>query len=88
MISRETKRNVIDGYKQSTLDTGSTEVQVALLTERLTQLSEHFKTHKQDHHSRRGLMKIVSKRRRLLDYLKRREFERYQKLIEGLGLRR
>jgi small subunit ribosomal protein S15 len=79
---------VIDAYKQSAADTGSTEVQVALLTERLTQLSEHFDSHDKDHHSRRGLMKIVSKRRRLLDYLKRTDYERYQKLIEGLGLRR
>jgi small subunit ribosomal protein S15 len=88
LISGETKKSVIDGYKQSTADTGSTEVQVALLTERLTQLSEHFKMHNKDHHSRRGLMKIVSKRRRLLDYLKRNDYTRYQKLIEGLGLRR
>lgn len=88
MISAETKRNVIDAYKQTATDTGSTEVQVALLTERLAQLTEHFKHHTKDHHSRRGLMKIVSKRRRLLDYLKRTDYERYQKLIDSLGLRR
>jgi small subunit ribosomal protein S15 len=88
LISGETKQNVIESYKRAPSDTGSTEVQVALLTERLTELSEHFKLHQKDHHSRRGLMRIVSKRRRLLDYLKRTDFDRYQKLIAGLGLRR
>ena len=88
MISGETKQTVIESYKQGETDTGSTEVQVALLTERLSELSEHFKLHKKDHHSRRGLMRIVSKRRRLLDYLKRTDYDRYQKLIESLELRR
>jgi small subunit ribosomal protein S15 len=88
LISGETKQSVIEGYKRGDADTGSTEVQVALLTERLTELAEHFKLHNKDHHSRRGLMRIVSKRRRLLDYLKRTDFDRYQKLIEGLELRR
>ncbi|MBW2698905.1 MAG: 30S ribosomal protein S15 [Deltaproteobacteria bacterium] len=88
MISGESKKSVIDAHKRTTADTGSTEVQVALLTERLTQLSEHFKMHKKDHHSRRGLMRIVSKRRRLLDYLKRSDYPRYQSLIKNLGLRR
>jgi small subunit ribosomal protein S15 len=88
LISGETKQSVIESYKRGEADTGSTEVQVALLTERLTELAEHFKLHNKDHHSRRGLMRIVSKRRRLLDYLKRTDFDRYQKLIEGLGLRR
>ena len=69
-------------------DTGSPEVQVALLTERLSELSEHFKTHKKDHHSRRGLLRIVSQRRRLLDYLKKNDLGRYQTLIGRLGLRR
>ena len=69
-------------------DTGSPEVQVALLTGRLTELTEHFKIHKKDHHSRRGLLKIVSQRRRLLDYLRRSDAGRYQALIERLGLRR
>lgn len=87
MISAETKKNVIEGNKQHDKDTGSTEVQVALLTARLSELSEHFKTHGKDHHSRRGLMRVVSRRRRLLDYLKRTQYDRYQKLIKELGLR-
>lgn len=88
MISVDKKREVIDGYRRHEGDTGSTEVQVALLTERLGQLQEHFATHKKDHHSRRGLFKIVSHRRRLLDYLKNEDLERYQSLIERLGIRR
>ena len=88
MISVEKKRDVIDGYRLHESDTGSTEVQVALLTERLGQLQEHFATHKKDHHSRRGLFKIVSQRRRLLNYLKSEDVGRYQSLIERLGLRR
>lgn len=88
MISGETKQGVIEKFKQHAGDTGSSEVQIALLTERLNGLSEHFKLHEKDHHSRRGLMKIVSQRRRLLDYLKRDDYDRYQKLIESLGLRR
>ena len=88
MISADTKKRVIEDHKRADADTGSPEVQVALLTERLGELSEHFKTHKQDHHSRRGLFKIVSRRRRLLDYLAAKDYERYQALIEKLGLRR
>lgn len=88
MSTTDTKRTVIEKNRRHESDTGSTEVQVALLTERLTELSEHFKTHEKDHHSRRGLMRIVSQRRRLLDYLKRKDVDRYQKLIEELGLRR
>ncbi|MEE2672981.1 MAG: 30S ribosomal protein S15 [Myxococcota bacterium] len=88
MISADTKKQVIDDFGRADADTGSTEVQVALLTERLAQLSEHFKVHKKDHHSRRGLFKIVSRRRRLLDYLAENEYERYQALIKRLGLRR
>jgi small subunit ribosomal protein S15 len=88
LISADTKKRVIEDHKRGEADTGSTEVQVALLTERLAELSEHFKTHKQDHHSRRGLFKIVSRRRRLLDYLAAKDYERYQALIEKLGLRR
>jgi len=84
----ETKRTVIENHRRHEADTGSTEVQVALLTERLSELSEHFKSHEKDHHSRRGLMRLVSQRRRLLDYLKRQDVDRYQKLIEELGLRR
>lgn len=88
MISADTKKQVVDEFGRGDADTGSTEVQVALLTERLSQLSEHFKIHKQDHHSRRGLFKIVSRRRRLLDYLAKNDYERYQALITRLGLRR
>ncbi|MFP6606496.1 MAG: 30S ribosomal protein S15 [Myxococcota bacterium] len=88
MISADTKKQVVDEFGRGEADTGSTEVQVALLTARLAQLSEHFKEHKQDHHSRRGLFKIVSRRRRLLDYLADNEYERYQALIKRLGLRR
>ncbi len=88
MISADTKKRVIEEHKRGEADTGSPEVQVALLTERLAELSEHFKSHKQDHHSRRGLFKIVSRRRRLLDYLAAKDYERYQALIQKLGLRR
>ena len=88
MISADTKKRVIDDFQRQDRDTGSTEVQVALLTERLTELSEHFKTHAKDHHSRRGLLKIVSRRRRLLTYLSANDFGRYQALIKRLGLRR
>jgi len=88
LSTTETKRTVIENFRRHETDSGSTEVQVALLTERLSELSEHFKTHEKDHHSRRGLMRIVSQRRRLLDYLKRKNVDRYQKLIDELGLRR
>ena len=88
MISADTKKRVIEDHKRGDADTGSPEVQVALLTERRAQLSEHFKTPTHDHHSRRGLFKIVSRRRRLLDYLKDKDYERYQALIQKLGLRR
>jgi small subunit ribosomal protein S15 len=88
LLSAERKREVIEDFRQRESDTGSPEVQVALLTERLSELSEHFKTHKKDHHSRRGLLKIVSQRRRLLSYLKKNDLTRYQTLIGRLGLRR
>lgn len=88
MISAETKKSVIGDFRKHDTDTGSPEVQVALLTRRINELSEHFKHHKQDHHSRRGLLKIVSQRRRLLDYLRRNDVNRYRELIERLGLRR
>jgi small subunit ribosomal protein S15 len=88
LISADTKKRVVDDFGRGQGDTGSTEVQVALLTERLAELSEHFKVHTQDHHSRRGLFKIVSRRRRLLDYLAANDYERYQELIKRLGLRR
>ena len=79
---------VIEEHKRGANDTGSPEVQVALLTARIAQLTEHFKAHKQDHHSRRGLLMMVNRRRSLLDYLKRKDIERYKALIEKLGLRR
>ncbi len=88
MISRETKQQAIDSYRVHEKDTGSTEVQVALLTARINELSEHFKVHKKDHHSRRGLLDLVSQRRRLLNYLRRTGPDRYRSLIERLGLRR
>ena len=88
MIATERKQAVIQSHRLHDTDTGSPEVQVALLTERINELSDHFKTHKKDHHSRRGLLKIVSQRRRMLDYLRRNDPQRYQGLIERLGLRR
>jgi len=88
LISKATKVATISDYRQNEADTGSTEVQVALLTQRINELSEHFKTHKKDHHSRRGLLKLVSQRRRLLNYLRRTGPDRYRALIKRLGLRR
>jgi small subunit ribosomal protein S15 len=87
-LTAERKQTLIQEYAKDKTDTGSPEVQVALLTERITTLTEHFKTHKKDNHSRRGLLKMVSQRRRLLDYLKDRDSGRYKTLIERLGLRR
>ncbi|MEE8476484.1 MAG: 30S ribosomal protein S15 [Myxococcota bacterium] len=88
MISKALKSQTVEGYRVHEKDTGSSEIQVALLTERINGLSEHFKTHKKDHHSRRGLLKLVSQRRRLLGYLRRTGPDRYRALIERLGLRR
>lgn len=88
MASTERKRDLIEAFRTHPSDTGSPEVQVALLTERINELSEHFKMHQKDHHSRRGLLKIVSQRRRLLDYLRRTDQNRYAELIGRLGLRR
>lgn len=88
MISAEVKQEVIKEYQRQEGDTGSSEVQVALLTRRISELAGHFKTHGKDHHSRRGLLKIVSQRRKLLAYLKRDDVERYAALIGRLGLRR
>ncbi|MCH8895928.1 MAG: 30S ribosomal protein S15 [Gammaproteobacteria bacterium] len=87
-LSTEQKNEVIAEFKQGDLDTGSAEVQVALLTKRITELSDHFAEHKKDHHSRRGLLRMVNQRRKLLDYLKSNDLERYQALIAKLGLRR
>ncbi|HEY1403952.1 MAG TPA: 30S ribosomal protein S15 [Pyrinomonadaceae bacterium] len=88
MLDRESKEQIVTTYQTHEGDTGSPQVQVALLTERINQLTEHFKTHKKDNHSRRGLLKMVSQRRSLLDYLKRRDIEEYHKLIGSLKLRR
>ena len=88
MISAESKQQLIDKYRTHEKDTGSPEVQVALLTERINGLQDHFRTHKKDHHSRRGLLKLVSQRRRLLNYLRGSSPQRYQSLIGELGLRR
>jgi small subunit ribosomal protein S15 len=88
MLDRESKEKIVNDYRTHEGDTGSPQVQVALLTERINQLTEHFKTHKKDNHSRRGLLKMVSQRRSLLDYLKRRDIEQYHELINRLGLRR
>ena len=88
MISAAKKAEIIDAHKRGAQDTGSPEVQISLLTERISGLQEHFNTHAKDHHSRRGLLKIVSQRRRLLDYLKRKDLDRYRALIQELGLRR
>ena len=87
-ITKESKTKVIEEFANSKDDTGSPEVQVAILTNRITTLTEHFKTHKKDNHSRRGLLKMVSRRRKLLDYIKSKEEQRYKNLIERLGIRR
>jgi len=88
LISSAAKQQTIAEYGKSENNTGSTEAQVALITARINDLSEHFKVHKKDHHSRRGLLKLVSRRRRLLTYLRRTEPESYRALIQSLGLRR
>mgnify|MGYP001549128537 FL=1 len=87
-INAEAKSKVVSEFKRSENDTGSPEVQVALLTARIQHLTDHFKKHKHDHHSRRGLLRMVNQRRSLLDYLKKTEIQRYRDLIERLGLRR
>jgi small subunit ribosomal protein S15 len=87
-LSKAQKTKVITGYQTHASDTGSPEVQVAILSERISYLTEHFKTHAKDHHSRRGLMMLVGQRRRLLDYLKGKDLKRYRGLIEKLGIRK
>ena len=87
-FSSEAKGQIIQDHRVHDTDTGSAEVQVALLTHRIQQLTEHFKDHKHDHHSRRGLLKLVGRRRRLLDYMKKQDFERYRTAIERLGIRK
>ncbi len=88
MITKEKKTAIINEYATKPGDTGSPEVQVAVLTERIRELTEHLKVNKKDHHSRRGLLKMVGQRRRLLAYLKKKDIERYRSLIERLGLRK
>lgn len=87
-ITAEQKGQIVKDYQRAVGDTGSPEVQVALLSARITHLTDHFSTHKQDHHSRQGLLRLVNQRRQLLDYLKRKDGQRYQDLIGRLGLRR
>ena len=87
-LSIEEKRAIIEKYRVHDSDTGSPEVQVAILTERINYLTEHLKTHKKDHHSRRGLLKMVGRRRALLDYLKDADIERYRAILDRLGLRK
>ena len=87
-LTKEAKRDIVTKYGSSEADTGSPQVQIALLTERINQLTEHLRTHKKDHHSRRGLLKLVGQRRGLLNYLQRTDLEGYRNLIRELGLRR
>jgi small subunit ribosomal protein S15 len=88
VLSKDRKTEVISTYKTHEGDTGSPEVQVAILSERIAYLTEHFKTHSKDHHSRRGLLKLVGQRRRLLDYVRRKDADRYLDLIKRLGIRK
>ena len=88
MITTEQKKEIIAKYGKKPEDTGSPEVQIALLSARIADLTEHLKTHKKDHHSRRGMLKMVGQRRGLLDYLKRTDIERYRAIVEKLGLRK
>jgi small subunit ribosomal protein S15 len=87
-LLKEKKTTLIEDFRSHENDTGSPEVQIAILSERIRYLTEHFRTHAKDHHSRRGLLKLVGRRRRLLDYLKSRDYARYQRVIERLGIRR
>ena len=88
VLELDKKKEIIGNYQKHEKDTGSPEVQIALLSSRIQYLTEHFKSHKKDHHSRRGLLKIVGQRRRLLDYLKKKDVERYRAVIQRLGIRR
>lgn len=87
-LTKEQKSEIVGTHGESAKDTGRTEVQIALLTERIKQLTEHFKTHKKDHNSRRGLLKLVGQRRRMLDYLARKDLQKYRTLIQELGIRK
>lgn len=88
VMTPDRKKSIIDNFKVHPSDTGSPEVQIALLSERITYLTEHFKTHQKDHHSRLGLLKLVGQRRQLLNYLKKKSIDRYNTVVERLGLRR
>lgn len=88
MLTQERKQEVIKTFKRKETDTGSPEVQIALLTEKVNYLTDHFKVHTDDHHSRRGLLKMVGQRRRLLEYLKRKDITRYKTVVDKLGLRK
>jgi small subunit ribosomal protein S15 len=87
-LLKERKTSIIEEFRTHSVDTGSPEVQIALLSERISYLTEHFKVHGKDHHSRRGLLMLVGRRRRLLDYLRSKDYARYQRVIERLGIRR
>ena len=87
-LTADRKSELIGQFRNHDTDTGSPEVQIAILSERITYLTEHFQTHKKDHHSRRGLLKLVSQRRRLLDYVRSKDVERYRKIISALGIRK
>ncbi|OLE50741.1 MAG: 30S ribosomal protein S15 [Acidobacteria bacterium 13_1_20CM_3_53_8] len=87
-LAKETKEKIVTDFRKHEADTGSPQVQIALLSQRINELTEHFKTHKKDNHSRRGLLKMVSQRRSLLDYLKKTDIERYHEVVGRLGLRR
>jgi small subunit ribosomal protein S15 len=87
-LAKEVKERIVTDFRRHDADTGSPQVQVALLSQRINELTEHFKTHKKDNHSRRGLLKMVSQRRSLLDYLKREDIEQYHEVVSRLGLRR
>lgn len=88
VLTTEAKKEIIERFKLHGKDTGSPEVQIALLSNRISYLTEHFKTHKKDHHSRRGLLKLVGQRRKLLNYLKKADLKRYQQIIKELGIRK
>ena len=88
MLAREAKEKIVTDYRAHETDTGSTPVQIALLSQRINELTEHFRIHKKDHHSRRGLLMMVSQRRSLLDYLKKTDIQRYHEVVGRLGLRR
>jgi len=87
-LTKEAKTEIIESYRVHPTDTGSPEVQIAILSRRIGDLTDHFKTHKKDHHSRRGLLKLVGKRRRLLDYIKSNDVERYREVLQRLGIRK